>query len=166
MYEIHKTMIDIEFDSLDSDIKGDIYEEFIVKYASEGKIFGQFFTERKLIHSIFNEIDRRCNGPKTFADVYDPAFGTCGFLTEAIKKFKIIPSNVYGQERVPTTYATGLMNLLLTTGELTNVKCSDSLHEISNRKYKLIVTNPPFGMKTDYDKLISDCKLVKKEGDR
>lgn len=165
MNEIYTVMRDTEFDVLDADIKGDIYEEFINKYAAEGKVFGQYFTPRNLIHTIFSMIESECNGPNAYENVYDPAAGTCGFIMEAVRKYKIAACNIYGQEKVPSTYATGLMNILLTTGETGNIVCADSFRKIGNKQFKLIVTNPPFGINEEYDTLISDCNKNKMEND-
>lgn len=166
MNEIYKVLKDTEFDMFDSDIKGVIYEEFINNYGSVGKEMGQFFTSRQLIHVIFKMLEVECIGLNQYENVYDPAAGTFGFIMEAIKKYNITPQNANGHEIAPATYATGLMNILLTTGEPGNSKCIDSLRDISNNKFKLIVTNPPFGTKNNKASIIiEDCKKKQTQND-
>jgi len=151
LYEIYKGLADIDFDKLDNDVKGVMYEHFINNYANKnGKEFGQFFTPRKLITLVFklnkevfpNMSDRKFN------KVYDPCAGTAGFLTELYKELGLQNSNqLYGGELEPETYASALMNVLLTTGNIGNLAQGDSLLNNSLDQFDYIATNPPFGMK-------------------
>jgi len=162
--DIYKTLKNVDFDNLTSDIKGEIYEAFINSYAGNGgKEFGQYFTPRPMIKSILKLVyelgeDEKFN-PRT---IYDPCMGTAGFLTEAYKFIKdtnvnFQPMNIYGNELEPETYMSGLMNILLLTGCVPNISCRNSFTENSDRKYDLIITNPPFGVKVNYKNIIVDC---------
>ena len=158
LQKIVKTINDEDFDNLDSDIKGLIYEHFLNGYADKGgKEFGQFFTPRNLINlimklnnEVFDDIEE-----KTLKTVYDPCMGTAGFLTEAYKYLKnnktqenkSIDINLHGTELEPKTYASGIMNVLLATGGIHNVQCKNSLYDNKLIEFDWIVTNPPFGVK-------------------
>ncbi len=154
MRMIRNTLKDVHFDDLKTDIKGEIYEHFINYYTGNGgKAFGQFFTPRNLIQRIF-ELNQSLFPDMQPENVYDPCTGTGGFLTEMIKNFNIDPENICGGEIEPDTYATGLMNLILATGTICNLRNHDSLTENSIQQYDWIATNPPFGVKQKYTELI------------
>jgi type I restriction-modification system DNA methylase subunit/restriction endonuclease S subunit len=151
---IKDTLTDAHFDELTTDVKGQIYELFINNYASNtGKEFGQFFTPRNLIHRIF-ELNQQLVPDQKVTSVYDPCAGTCGFLTEMIKSQKIDPENIHGGELEPDTFATGLMNLILSTGSTCQLRNHNSLTENSLQQYDWIATNPPFGVTTKYAELL------------
>ncbi len=176
LQKIVKTIKDNHFDDLDNDIKGLIYEHFLNGYADKGgKEFGQFFTPRNLINLIMKlnaEVFEDFHS-KDLSNVYDPCMGTAGFLTEAYKYLKNSriqgdPEvkeenktdmkenkteeeksgiNLHGTELEPKTYASGLMNILLTTGQIHHMECKNSLNNNLLKEYDWIVTNPPFGVK-------------------
>lgn len=164
--KIQEALKESHFDDMDNDIKGQIYENFINGYAAKngaGKEFGQFFTPRKMINIIFNlnkEIFENQSKPE---NIYDPCAGTGGFLTEMYKLYKIDPENIYGGELEPDTFATGLMNLLLTTGSLCNITNGDSLVNNDIKQFDWIATNPPFGMKGIKHKQVVENLLYKKK---
>ena len=159
LVEICKVLRTIDFDNLDHDVKGSLYEHFINDYADKGgKEFGQFFTPRQMLKLIFKLSKKYFNIKPS--SIYDPCMGTAGFLTEMYKEHKttLTDINVVGGELEPDTYAIALMNIMLTTGSLCKVKCCDSLTNNENIKYDLIGTNPPFGMKgIKYKDVIKNC---------
>jgi restriction endonuclease S subunit len=80
------------------------------------------------------------------------------------KKIKCNPENIHGGELEPNAYTAGLMNLLVTTGSLCNLKKRNSLDYMAKTSYDWIATNPPFGKRIDYDEMYrsekaSDYKL-------
>lgn len=157
--EICTVLKNMDFDNLDHDVKGSLYEHFINGYSDKGgKEFGQFFTPRNMIKLVsklnkqYFEIIAR--------SIYDPCMGTAGFLTEMYKEHKssLTDLNVSGGELEPDTYAIALMNVILTTGSTCNIKCCDSLANNENVQYGLIGTNPPFGMKgIKYEEVLANC---------
>ena len=171
LFEIDKALSVIEFDKLTYDVKGVIYEHFLNGYASKaGKEFGQFFTPRSMINMIF-DVNSKYFPEMKVNSIYDPCMGTAGFLTEMYKQYPDInPDNIYGGELEPDTYASALMNLLLTTGSVCKVAKCDSLRNNSNVEFDWICTNPPFGIKgMKYDVLLSsptylDKKTLAKKG--
>ena len=152
---ICSVMTEIDFDQLSSDIKGEIYENYVNNYSTQGKEFGQYFTPRPVIKKIM-ELNDKLFGKQLSEhkniSIYDPCMGTAGFLTEAIKYLKshnipISIDNVHGNEVISETFVSGLMNILLTTGDVANLVCRDSFPFNLNKKYTWICTNPPFGLK-------------------
>jgi type I restriction-modification system DNA methylase subunit len=164
IYLIHDSLKKIKFDELKTDIKGQIYEYFINKYSSgKDNEFGQYFTPRSLITLILGLNEKLIPDFKPNS-IFDPCAGTCGFLIEMFKKIKCNPENIHGGEWEPNAYAAGLMNLLLTTGSVCNLKKCNSLEYMAKTSYDWIATNPPFGKKIEYDEMyqsekISDYKL-------
>ena len=172
LVEICKTLRTIDFDNLDHDVKGSLYEHFINDYADKGgKEFGQFFTPRQML-KLISKLSKKYFNIKPIS-IYDPCMGTAGFLTEMYKEHKatLTDINVAGGELEPDTYTIALMNVMLTTGSLCKVKCCDSLTNNENIKYDLIGTNPPFGMKgIKYKDVIKNCAyknvpVIVKKGD-
>ena len=139
------------FDSINEDIKGMIYEHFINKYASSGgKELGQFFTPRPLIKIIMDINKDLYNlDDLKIGSIYDPCMGTAGFLLEGYKSFRANSPDVelYGNELQPQTYVSAIMNILLATGKLHKLKCKDTFNDNTFNKYDIILTNPPFGLK-------------------
>lgn len=152
---------EIEWTSLNVDVKAAAYEGLLEKAASEGKKgAGQYFTPRILIESIV-----RCMKPdprtrKEFT-ICDPAAGTGGFLMcsyewlmeetkGALRREdaeRVKNRTYYGTELVPRPRRLCLMNLYL-HGLEANIHLGDSIYEPdSGNRYDLVLTNPPFGTK-------------------
>ena len=173
LYECYKKIVvdlhKVKFDELSQDIKGVLYEHFLNGYAGKsGKEFGQFFTPRNLISLIIklnNEVFADFNERK-IGTIYDPCMGTGGFLTEAYKyiKFKGVEPALYGSELESKTYASGIMNVLLTTGEIHNLKCQNSFYANEAIKYDWILSNPPFGLKQiKRGEIIEKCDTLREK---
>lgn len=139
---------------------GDIHESFRAYGGknSGAKDLGQFFTPRHLIHLMFHGIGLdKLIEPMEDTTIYDPCMGTGGLLTRLFKMSNILPENIYGCETEIDTIKFGGMSMFLTTGSIINniIKC-DSLCEnefILNKKFKAIVTNPPFATSMNYNEL-------------
>jgi type I restriction enzyme M protein len=83
-----------EFNLLDLDIdaKGNLYENLLRRVGTQAQA-GQFLTPRHLIRAIVKMVD-----PQIGQTVFDPAFGTGGFLIAAYEHIKVVnsdPKNVY-----------------------------------------------------------------------
>jgi type I restriction enzyme M protein len=153
---------EIEWTALGVDVKAEAYEGLLEKAASEGKKgAGQYFTPRILIQSIV-----RCMKPdprvhKEFT-ICDPACGTGGFLVAAYEWLieqtkggaldratakRIKHGTYFGRELVERPRRLALMNLYL-HGLEPEIALGDSIYEVpSNRRYDIVLTNPPFGTK-------------------
>lgn len=154
-------MDEIEWTSLDIDIKAAAYEGLLEKYAATEKGAGQYFTPRVVIRSII-----RCVKPdftkSSDYTIHDPACGTSGFLIGAFEwimkqtddgsKLKIpdrkrlIEKTFSGMDNVVSTRRLGLMNCFLHEIEPI-IYFGNSLGEGPHvsKRHNLILTNPPFG---------------------
>ncbi len=152
---------EIEWTTLDVDVKAEAFEGLLEKAASEGKKgAGQYFTPRVLIKSIVRLMKP---DPRQSIDfkVCDPACGTGGFLVSAyqwlcdetgkvfdrkdIKRIKT--QTYYGQDLVPRPRRLALMNLFLQGLEPT-IYLGDAIYEPDGSdRFDCILSNPPFGTK-------------------
>lgn len=72
----------IDFAAMDTDAKGDAYEQLISHLSTAGRT-GAFRTPRQIIRTIVKMVD-----PKVGERILDPACGTAGFLVEALQHIK------------------------------------------------------------------------------
>ncbi len=152
---------EIEWTSLNVDVKAAAYEGLLEKSASEGKKgAGQYFTPRIIIQSIVRCMKPDPRKSKDFI-IHDPAAGTGGFLVCAYEWLmgetkggleredaKRITNKVYtGTELVARPRRLALMNLYL-HGIHADIYLGDSIYEpLKSGRYDCVLTNPPFGTK-------------------
>ncbi len=152
---------EIEWTSLDVDVKAAAYEGLLEKAAAEGKKgAGQYFTPRVLIQSIVRCMKPDLRGAADFT-ICDPAVGSGGFLVCAYewmrdqtggvfdrKTAKRVRSGTYfGNELVARPRRMALMNLYL-HGIEPHIRLGDSIYEQpSAERFDVVLTNPPFGTK-------------------
>ena len=162
----------IEVKNIDYDILGASYEE-VIKDLMTGKVLGQFFTQAIVKNIMIELINPQLKPDGTIESMCDPTMGTAGFLITYIRNImkqgidrKIelnwsdIKSNLYGKEIDPDTYQLAISNMLISTGHIfDDIDCGDSLRNPINRKFDIIMANPPFGIKgINYDEFISPIK--------
>lgn len=149
------------------DVKGEIYEGLLEKNASEVKSgAGQYFTPRPVIDAIV-----KCVNPKIGETVCDPACGTGGFLLQAYDHMKtqsqdrdklrqLRHKSFYGVDIVDEVVRLCAMNLYLhgIGNGGSPVRQGDALSAAPNERFKVVLTNPPFGKKSSY-------KVVGEDGD-
>lgn len=147
---------------MNTDLKGDIYEELLAKTAEDKKSgAGQYFTARALISAIM-----QCVRPQPGETICDPACGTGGFFLKAyeyilehfadtmnVHQKKFLRDETFsGNEIVPTTRRLCLMNMYLhnmgTIDGDVPVELKDALVSSPSTLVKIVATNPPFGKKT------------------
>jgi type I restriction enzyme M protein len=172
---LRRLMVDLiepeKWVSMDTDVKGDIYEGLLSKSAQESpKGAGQYFTPRELIKAIVD-----CVKPTADDTVCDPAAGTGGFLLAAYdyvvkhqgnsldkdQKKHLRTKFANGAEIVPNTARLCIMNLYLhgiNANPCPIQSGVDSLATTPSSRYSLVLTNPPFGKK-------SSISIVNEEGD-
>lgn len=139
---------------LEGDVKGAIYESILEKNGKDKKSgAGQYFTPRALIKALVDVID-----PQIMETVADPACGTGGFLLAAYEHMKKQSNEIskldflrnkalFGADNTPLVVTLASMNLYLhdigTKGS--PIVCQDSLLDMSDRMFDVILANPPFG---------------------
>lgn len=156
-------MIDKErWSSMSADVKGEIYEGLLQKNAEDIKSgAGQYFTPRSLIKAMV-----ACIHPEPMKTIADPCCGSGGFFLAA-QEFLSNPNNYIlereqkeflknetfiGNEIVPDTFKTALMNLYLhNIGDIYGnvpVTLGDALLTDPGYRVDYVLTNPPFGKKS------------------
>jgi len=162
----------INLKNIDYDILGIGYEE-VIKDLMTGKVLGQFFTQPIIKNIMIELINPKLNQDGKIESMCDPTMGTGGFLITYIKNIlkqsvekKIdlnwnnIKSSIYGKEIDPDTYQLAISNMLISTGHMFDeLECGNSIMEPINRKFDIIMANPPFGIKgINYDEIKSSIK--------
>jgi type I restriction enzyme M protein len=161
--------------SMDTDVKGDIYEGLLSKSAQESpKGAGQYFTPRELIKAMVD-----CVKPTADDTVCDPAAGTGGFLLSAYdyvvrhqgstldkdQKKHLRTKFANGAEIVPNTARLCIMNLFLhgINADPCPIQSGvDSLASDPGKRYSLVLANPPFGKKSSIS-IVNEAGEVEKE---
>ncbi len=142
-----------------TDVKGAIYEGLLQKNAEDTKSgAGQYFTPRALIKAMV-----RVMNPEPRQTICDPACGTGGFflaahdyiannysLTRDEKEFLRFHT-FSGADIVDNNVRLCVMNLYLhgIGGNESPIETGDSLTKDPGMRYDVILTNPPFGNKSN-----------------
>jgi type I restriction enzyme M protein len=147
-------------DDTDVHVLSEIYEDLLKRVAADSAGYaGEFYTQRHIIRAMVAVVR-----PKAGERVYDPCFGTAGFLGEsadhirknanlsATQLEKLQKSTFYGLELKPLTYLLGSMNMILHGIEGANLELSNTLevhtaNVAEKDKYEVILANPPYGGK-------------------
>jgi len=172
---------EIDFTQLDTDVKGDLYEDLLNQIKSAGEL-GQFLTSRHIIRYMVQMVN-----PKIGETVFDPACGSGGFLLNAYEWIKLQNSDpklideyngvkrgpgdklnknqwkflqhetFFGQDVDPEMTRLTLMNFFLHGLEESDIKRKDTVagpeDEEDLRRYDVIMTNPPFAGKVDKERI-------------
>jgi type I restriction enzyme M protein len=148
-------------DETDVIVLSEIYEDLLKRVASDSAGYaGEFYTQRHIIRAMV-EVVR----PKLGDRIYDPCFGTAGFLTESAEYIRrhhgafsggdldwLNDETFFGVENKPLTYLLGVMSMLLHRIEGASLEQANTLEVHSSnvpekRKYSVILANPPYGGK-------------------
>ena len=150
--------------STDVIVLSEIYEDLLKRVAADSAGYaGEFYTQRHIIRAMVEVVK-----PKPGDKVYDPCFGTAGFLGEAAdyirhhgnlsgKQLGTLQDNsFFGIELKPLTYLLGTMNMILHGIEGANLELSNTLEVHSANvaeasRYDVILSNPPYGGKMASD---------------
>jgi type I restriction-modification system DNA methylase subunit len=156
--------------NMDKDFLGSIYEHIIGRGMTTMSDDGQYFTARpicKYAVDLARQITPIEDNGK-IASMIDPFCGTGGFITEYVKSihcgfkkddmysknirdfWEQQKGSIYGNDIKISSVMSTLLNLMFTTGVSFERKCMvyknafyDSL--FPQKKFKFILTNPPFG---------------------
>jgi type I restriction enzyme M protein len=141
------------------DAMGQMYEHLLRRLAEAGAA-GEFFTYRHIIDFMIAMLD-----PNLGDTIYDPAFGTCGFLTRALEWIKakhgggktlsatqwefLRTKAFWGHEVNRRTYRMGLLNMFLHGIDEPKLERIDTLAPGTHvgRSYDVVLSNPPYGSK-------------------
>ncbi len=165
----------------DTDVKGDLYEYLLSKISISGTN-GQFRTPRHIIKMMVDIIK-----PQSGQYILDPACGTAGFLIQAylhimeqntsedlkqeghITGDKLRPDQheflkmhaLTGYDNDTDMVKIAIMNLYLHGLENANVRHHDplTLPNPNERKYDIILANPPFAGNVNKEAILEDFDL-------
>ncbi len=156
LIELIELIDDIDFTTLDTDIKGDAFEFFLRNVTNGNKDLGEYYTPRHIVKMIVNFLN-----PKVGDKIYDSCCGTGGFLLECFKyllknsnndddeiKRKIKEETIYGRELTSTARITK-MNMILFGDGHSNIIQMDSLSEPVKEKYHIAISNIPYSQKIE-----------------
>ena len=147
-------------DDSDVHVLSEIYEDLLKRVAADSAGYaGEFYTQRHIVRAMVEVVQ-----PRAGERIYDPCFGTAGFLGEAAdyirghgslsgKQLDNLQKNTfYGMEIKPLTYLLGTMNMILHGIEGANLELANTLEVHSQNvseknKYEVILSNPPYGGK-------------------
>lgn len=148
-------------DATDVIVLSEIYEDLLKRVAADSAGYaGEFYTQRHLIRAMVQVVR-----PKIGDRIYDPCFGTAGFLAESADYIRthhgamgggdldwLNEETFFGVENKPLTYLLGTMNLLLHQIEGARLEQANTLELHSSNvpekhRYSVILANPPFGGK-------------------
>jgi type I restriction enzyme M protein len=160
-----------EMSLLDSsqDAKGLAFQKFLSH--QEKDRLGQFFTPEPVIDFCVEIIQ-----PAIHETIIDPACGSGGFLTSALKYLKsnnkkidspkIIAGNLFGTDINKSILRIAKMKLLLESNGKNNLYCLNSLDNIEKiqsfipfNRFDCVLTNPPFGAKISNTAILSKYDL-------
>lgn len=150
------------FIKLFADTGGNIYEYFTNSYGkgNSSKELGQFFTPFKLINLLLFNIKDYISIDNDYS-IYDPCCGSGGLLNRTSSFLNINKNNIYGCEIEKDTIKYALASILFNNNNslkiniLNNCSLSNNKYIFENKKFNLILTNPPFGIKMTYKDLKS-----------
>jgi type I restriction enzyme M protein len=141
-------------------VLSEIYERLLKDVAQVSGYAGEFYTPRHIIRAMVQVV-----APRLIDRIYDPCFGSAGFLSEsaeyirrnkkswsgeALNRFH--RETFFGREMVPLAYLMGTMGLLLhdvhdPALELLNTLEVHTTNPSESSKYTVILANPPYGGK-------------------
>lgn len=169
-----KKLYQFDFENIEHDIQGECYED-VAQDILVGKTLGQFFTPPKVKQLIVNLVKPILKSNGTFENIFDPAMGTGGFLITSLRylqkqsKQKNIPIDwnfaknhhgIGGRELHRDTYRLASVNMLVSSGYIFNktLERGDSIRYPIKEKYNIVMTNPPYGLKINYDEISNPLK--------
>ena len=139
----------------DRHIFGDLYEQILKDLQSAGNA-GEYYTPRAVTQFMVDMVN-----PQLGEKVLDPACGTGGFLTYAIKHLRkqvktpddeeLLQRSVLGIEKKPLPHLLCVTNMLLHGIDVpTNIRHDNTLSKplasyVPKDRVDAIITNPPFG---------------------
>ena len=155
---------DISLIDSSQDAKGLAFQKFLSHHEKDRQ--GQFFTPEPVIDFCVEMMQ-----PKTNEKIIDPACGSGGFLTSALKYLQknnhcanindIILNNIFSFDINKSILRIAKMKLLLVANVKTNVLCANSLEnfEYLNDTFDLVLANPPFGAKITNSEILAKFDL-------
>lgn len=150
---------------------GTIFEELLRRFNEENnEEAGEHFTPRDVIHLLSQMVfEPVLDDLPQIIQIYDPACGSGGMLTEA-SDYLISRGvaqdaiEISGTEINPETYAICKSDLIIKNVNPDGIHCGNTLtiNHFANRTFGYMITNPPYGKswKEDKKKIYHDKELT------
>jgi|GEM_PF-165979 len=131
------------------------YEDLLERMSSENRTAGEFHTPRAVIRFMVELM-----APQIGETVYDPAYGSAGFLVQAFlfmqpfartieEHTSLHEQTFFGIEKKALSALLGTMNMVLHGVNAPKLLRANTLEESmqgdSGQRYDVVLTNPPFG---------------------
>lgn len=177
--QIIKELEKYNLSKISADIKGLAFEQFLgTTFRGE---LGQFFTPRSVVDFMVAVLD-----PDENDLICDPCCGSGGFLIKAFqyvrakveksKKYTedekkeltqtVASKHLYGTDANPRMARTAKMNMIMHGDGHSGIHHHDGLlnvNDIFEERFRIILTNPPFGAHVGRTLLITDADRMKDE---
>lgn len=169
--------VDLHPDTVDNIRMGQLFEELIRRFnEAANETAGDYFTPREVIRLmvdlLFIEDDDTLRREGRIVELFDPACGTGGMLSEAQSHLRknnaAAKLFVYGQDFNPRAYAIAASDLLMKEkleagGSQSRIEHGDSFLEdkFPDKRFDYFLANPPFGV--DWKR---QEKEIKRESER
>jgi type I restriction enzyme M protein len=176
IYEVLQKLNQIYFEDVAKKDKTIFQNSFqrLLEYFAENsdKNAGEFFSPHH-IGELMAELVIQSMNNKPINSIYDPACGVGGFLIKASETLQKIRSSnektpLIGQEINRSTWTIAKFNLLIHGLDYSELSLGDTLLSPQNcigdklyRKFDVILTNPPFSLKWDNQRISveEDCRF-------
>ncbi|TPJ73038.1 class I SAM-dependent DNA methyltransferase [Mesorhizobium sp. B2-7-1] len=159
--------VDLHPDRIDNLQMGYLFEHLVMRFNEQAnEEAGDHFTPREVIRLMANLIytgEPEVYKPGIYLEIYDPACGTGGMLSESERYFKGEPGGdlghnksanlaLFGQEYNDEAWAICCSDMLIKDEDVSNIALGDTLGDgkthdgFERRKFHYLLANPPFGV--------------------
>ena len=174
LFTIVRAMADIDLhpDRVESLQMGYLFEHLVMRFNEQAnEEAGDHFTPREVIRLMVKLIytgESKVYKPGIYREIYDPACGTGGMLSES-EKF-IFKENedahlaLYGQEYNDESWAICCSDMLIKDEDTSNIVRGDTLGDgktgdgFEDRKFHYMLANPPFGVEWKDQKSVVEAE--------
>ncbi|WP_292164453.1 class I SAM-dependent DNA methyltransferase [Mesorhizobium sp.] len=159
--------VDLHPDRIDNLQMGYLFEHLVMRFNEQAnEEAGDHFTPREVIRLMANLIytgEPDVYKPGIYLEIYDPACGTGGMLSESERFFKGEPGSdlgqnksahlaLFGQEYNDEAWAICCSDMLIKDEDVSNIILGDTLGDgkardgFERRQFHYLLANPPFGV--------------------
>ena len=162
LFEIVKAMADVDLhpDKIDNLQMGYLFEHLVMRFNEQAnEEAGDHFTPREIIRLMAHLIytgEQDVYKPGIYREIYDPACGTGGMLSESAKLIQSQNEQahlaLFGQEYNAESWAICCSDMLIKDENIANIAFGDTLGDgktedkFKGRQFHYLMANPPFGV--------------------
>ncbi len=169
LFTIVKAMagVDLHPNRIDNLQMGYLFEHLVMRFNEQAnEEAGDHFTPREVIRLMANLVftgDEEIHRPHVYREIYDPACGTGGMLSESEILIRGKPDNdlglnreanlaLFGQEYNDESWAICCSDMLIKDEETSNIVLGDTLGDgktrdgFEGKHFHYMLANPPFGV--------------------